>query len=86
MSAHSGATAVRFHTEPLSDREANTLHEELGTLVPAHDVWLGGDDGTGWVGAIAPVNTTEASLLALIDRLRVHPRIQSLTVAVGRFP
>ena len=86
MSAHSGATAVRFHTKPLSEKDANILHEQLGTVVAAHDVWLGGDDGAGWVGSIAPVDTTEAGLLALIDRLRVDSRIEPLTVAVGNFP
>jgi hypothetical protein len=86
MSAHSGATAVRFHTRPLSDGEANALHEELGMVVPAHDVWLGSGDGARWVGAIAPVDTTEAGLAALIDRLRADSRIQPLTVAAGNFP
>jgi hypothetical protein len=86
LSKSSGETAIRFHTEPLTDTEANQLHEELGTVVAVRDVLLGGQSGAGWVGAIAPVDTTEDALLALMDRLRADPRIQALTVAVGRFP
>ncbi len=86
MSRFSGETAVRFHTQPLSDDEANHLHAELGTLVPVRDVWLGGDDGAVWVGAIAPADSTEPALQSLIARLRTHSSIQAPTVAVGRFP
>jgi hypothetical protein len=86
MLSFSGATAVRFHTEALSSQEADAFHEALGGIVPAHDVWLGGADGTGWVGAIAPIDTSERALLLLIDRLRATPLILPLTVAVGRFP
>lgn len=86
MQSFSGATAVRFRTQPLSDSEADALHEALGRVVPAHDVWLGGDDGEVWVGAIAPIDTSEPALLELIERLLAVPRIQPLTLAVGRFP
>jgi hypothetical protein len=85
-STHRGATAVRFHTRPMSDGEANALHEELGDLVPVHDVRLAGADGAPWVGAVAPIDASEAALLELIDRLRGDARIEGLTVAVGSFP
>ena len=86
ISIHSGATAVRFHTQPLTDGEANLLHQALGALVDTHDVWLAGGDGLGCPGAIAPVDTSEAALLTLMDQLRAHPRINGVTVVVGRFP
>lgn len=86
MPDHSGATAVRFHTHILSDEAADQLHAELGKLVPVLDVILGGDDGAGWVGAIAPVDSSPSALEALMERLRADARIQSLTVAVGRLP
>ena len=86
MLDHSGATAVRFHTHILSDEAADQLHAELGELVPALDVILGGDDGAAWVGAIAPVDSSPSALEALMERLRADARIQSLTVAVGRLP
>jgi hypothetical protein len=78
--------AVRFHTQPLSDADANRLHCELGDVVHVHDVWLAGDEGAAWVGAIAPVDSTEAALRTLIERLRADARIQAPTVAVGNFP
>lgn len=86
MLNHSDAAAVRFHTQVLSDEAADQLHAELGELVPVLDVILGGEDGAGWVGAIAPVDSSPSALEALMELLRGDARIQSLTVAVGRFP
>ena len=82
---HGGATAVRFHTRPLAEPEANRLHEALGTLVPVRDVWLACGDG-GCVGAVAPVDDSEPALERLMALLRRDARILPLTVAVGRFP
>jgi hypothetical protein len=86
LSRHAGATAVRFHTRPLADDEANRLHEDLGSWVPVLDVWLAVTEGSGCVGAVAPVDTADAPLERLMARLRSDPRILPATVAVGRFP
>ena len=85
MSRHSGAPAICFHTQPLTERQADRLHEELGTLVPVHDVLIAVGDAA-CVGAIAPRDTADAALAALMGRLRADPRILPLTVRVGRFP
>ena len=85
VSRHSGAPAIRFHTQPLSEREADRLHEELGTLVPVHDVFLAVGD-VACLGVIAPRDTTDTALEALMARLRAHPRILPSTVHVSRFP
>jgi hypothetical protein len=85
VSRHSGAPAICFHTEPLTEREADRLHEELGAIVPLHDVLLAVGD-VACVGAIAPKDTTNGALEALMGRLRADPRILPLTVHVSRFP
>jgi hypothetical protein len=85
VSRHSGAPAIRFHTHPLTEREADRLHEELGTLVPIHDVLLAVGD-VACLGVIAPMDTAAAALEALMGRLRADPRILPLTVHVSRFP
>ncbi len=85
-SPHSGAPAVRFQTRPLSDLEASALLDELCTIVPAHRVWMGGDTGLPYLGAIRLGDAAEAGSTALIDRLRRDPRIEPHTVVAGQFP
>ena len=55
-------------------------------LLHSGDIGVAGDDGTGWVGAIAPVDTSDAALHALTERLQTDSRIQPLSVAFGNFP
>ena len=85
-SPYSGTTAVRFHTQRLSSAEADRLHARLGELPAALDVWLGGEDGTAWVGAIALADASVAGIERLLERVRAEPLIDPITIAVGRYP
>lgn len=78
--------AVEFTTVPLTNREADALYTELGNLDDVLNVYLSGDDGDTWEGAVLPGDTSDLSLLAIVERLREIPRVSRASVQVGTFP
>lgn len=77
---------IEFRTLPLTNREADALHTELADPDDVASVYLAGDDGDVWEGAILPGDPSDLALLEIAERLRMHPRIASGSVVTGRFP
>lgn len=77
---------IEFRTLPLTNREADALHAELDDADDVLSVYLAGDDGDRWDGAILPSDPSDLALLEIAERLRANRRISRESVAVGRFP
>lgn len=62
------------------------LHEALRKRLRVQDVWFAGRDGRHWVGAVAPVDPSEAGLGRVVAQLRADYRVRPLSISVGVFP